>query len=311
MRIITRAAAWMLVAAAASAHGKTASAGARGSNEQSWWKNAVIYEVYPRSFQDTNGDGAGDLNGITMRLDYLQRLGVDAIRLTPCYLSPQVDFGYDISDYENIVRAEADTFNSDAFSGERVLIAEVYTSNIAELAKMYGPPGKPEFDLPMDTQVGSIDKLDVAAFRGRLTDAESGLGANVPLLLFDNHDNPPSAAAINVKAEESDPNSLLRWYRALIRRKKTHPALRDGANMMLDSDNTKVLIRMREAADAPRVVSRVNFTAQAQTEDLTNGDGDMRTRKLKTLLKTPGATDPPSLDGIELGPFGVYVGEVQ
>ena len=50
-----------------------------------WWKNAVIYEIYPRSFQDTNGDGIGDLNGITQRLDYLKELGVDAIWLTPVY----------------------------------------------------------------------------------------------------------------------------------------------------------------------------------------------------------------------------------
>ena len=69
---------------------------------QDWWKNAVIYEIYPRSFQDTNGDGIGDLNGITSRLDYLQGLGVDAIWLTPVYPSPDVDFGYDISDYKNI-----------------------------------------------------------------------------------------------------------------------------------------------------------------------------------------------------------------
>jgi len=67
-----------------------------------WWKHAVIYEIYPRSFQDSNGDGVGDLNGITARLSYLQDLGVDAIWLTPIYPSPQVDFGYDISDYEAI-----------------------------------------------------------------------------------------------------------------------------------------------------------------------------------------------------------------
>jgi alpha-glucosidase len=67
-----------------------------------WWKYAVIYEIYPRSFQDSDGDGVGDLNGITARLDYLQQLGVDAIWLTPIYPSPLVDFGYDISDYENI-----------------------------------------------------------------------------------------------------------------------------------------------------------------------------------------------------------------
>ena len=70
--------------------------------DNTWWKHAVIYEIYPRSFQDSNGDGIGDLNGITERLDYLQALGVDAIWISPMYPSPQVDFGYDISDYENV-----------------------------------------------------------------------------------------------------------------------------------------------------------------------------------------------------------------
>ena len=75
---------------------------AANTNNDPWWKHAVIYEIYPRSFQDSNGDGIGDLNGITQRLDYLQSLGIDAIWLSPIYPSPQVDFGYDISDYENI-----------------------------------------------------------------------------------------------------------------------------------------------------------------------------------------------------------------
>src|SRR4051812_13050032 len=67
-----------------------------------WWKHAVIYEIYPRSFQDTNADGMGDLNGITSRLDYLKDLGIDAIWITPFYPSPQIDYGYDISDYTSI-----------------------------------------------------------------------------------------------------------------------------------------------------------------------------------------------------------------
>jgi alpha-glucosidase len=62
----------------------------------------VFYEVYPRSFADSNGDGIGDLNGITSKLSYLKDLGIDAIWITPCFPSPQVDFGYDVSDYENI-----------------------------------------------------------------------------------------------------------------------------------------------------------------------------------------------------------------
>lgn len=67
-----------------------------------WWQHAVFYEVYPRSFADSNNDGIGDLKGITSKLDYLKDLGVDAIWITPCFPSPQVDFGYDVSDYEAI-----------------------------------------------------------------------------------------------------------------------------------------------------------------------------------------------------------------
>jgi alpha-glucosidase len=67
-----------------------------------WWQDAVFYEIYPRSFADSNNDGIGDLNGITSKLDYLHQLGVDAIWITPCFPSPQVDFGYDVSDYESI-----------------------------------------------------------------------------------------------------------------------------------------------------------------------------------------------------------------
>jgi alpha-glucosidase len=72
------------------------------SHARQWWQNAVFYEIYPRSFADSNNDGIGDLNGITSKLDYLHELGVDAIWITPCFPSPQVDFGYDVSDYEAI-----------------------------------------------------------------------------------------------------------------------------------------------------------------------------------------------------------------
>ncbi len=86
-----------------------------------WWKHAVFYELYPRSFMDSNGDGIGDLNGIRSRMEYLHDLGVDAIWVSPCFPSPQKDFGYDVSNYVDIdpmygtlgdfdrMRAEADT----------------------------------------------------------------------------------------------------------------------------------------------------------------------------------------------------------
>ena len=70
------------------------------AHDPTWWKHAVIYEIYPRSFQDSNGDGIGDLNGITQRLGYLQHLGIDAMWISPMYPSPQIDFGYDISNYD-------------------------------------------------------------------------------------------------------------------------------------------------------------------------------------------------------------------
>ena len=72
------------------------------TSADAWWKHAVIYEVYPRSFQDSDGDGKGDIKGIESRLEYLKTLGIDAIWITPMYPSPQVDFGYDIADYSTI-----------------------------------------------------------------------------------------------------------------------------------------------------------------------------------------------------------------
>src|ERR1700733_12802370 len=102
-----------------------ASAGAQTASRtldaegHAWWQHAVFYEIYPRSFADSNNDGVGDLKGITSKLDYLKDLGVDAIWITPCFPSPQVDFGYDVSDYENIdpmygTLADFDELASDA-----------------------------------------------------------------------------------------------------------------------------------------------------------------------------------------------------
>jgi alpha-glucosidase len=252
--------------------------------------------------------------------------------------------------------------------------------------------------------VGFIDKLDVAEFRSRLADAETGINGNIPLLLFDNHDNarldkrygdgvhdtdiqraistilfasrgaalfyygdeigmkttpptrkkdvkdpigitgwpkekgrdgertpmqwtaepnagfttgtpwlpvPPSAAIINVEAEKGDLNSLFNWYRSLIRLKKTVPAFEHGADVMLDQENTNVLSWMRQAPGAPQVVVSVNFTAQPQIVNLVSGGAGLKAGNLHTLLKSPGGTDPKSPDQIELGPFGVYIGELK
>ena len=72
------------------------------ARRRDWWRDAVIYQVYPRSFADSNGDGMGDLEGVRRRLPYLRDLGVDAVWLSPFYASPQADAGYDVADYRAV-----------------------------------------------------------------------------------------------------------------------------------------------------------------------------------------------------------------
>ena len=337
-----------------------------------WFNHAVIYEIYPRSYQDSNGDGTGDLNGITQRLAYIQSIGVDTIWIAPMFPSPQVDFGYDISDYKTVdpqygtladmdrliaeakkhnirvmldmvlnhssdkhawfqesmksrtnpkadyymwydgigpnkmqvpnnwqsvfghsaytwdparkqfyyhkfypeqpdlnwrnpvvekemfsvlkfwldrgiagfrldaiptlfenpdmkdetpaldangqttknpygdinlhdtqtsglpevddvlrrMRKLADSYPADVYPNQRVLVGETYVATINDLDKLYGGPAKDELQLPMDFKVGMINKLDVAAFRTNISEAETGLHGSQPLFVFDNHDNP-------------------------------------------------------------------------------------------------------------------------
>ena len=80
----------------------TGPASPSGQDRTPWWRGAVIYQIYPRSFCDSNGDGVGDLPGITQNLEYVASLGVDAIWLSPFFASPMKDFGYDVSDYRAV-----------------------------------------------------------------------------------------------------------------------------------------------------------------------------------------------------------------
>jgi alpha-glucosidase len=302
------------------------------------------------------------------------------------------------------MRAVADQYKPDKFPGTRVFIGETYLPNIAELAKQYGPPGHPEFQLPMDTQVGFINQLDVGQFRQKLNDVETKVNGNTPLLVFDNHDNPrldarygdslhneaieraiatmlfasrgtslfyygdeigmkttpperkedvkdpvgltgwpkdkgrdgertpmqwdaspnagfttgtpwlpvpPTYTTVNVKAGEGNPNSLLAWYRGLIRLKKTNPVMAHGENVMLDENNSKVLSWMRQGPGSRPVVVSVNLSADPQTVNLTGGSAGLKPGPVKTLMKSPAGVDPSSLDRIELGAFGVFIGEVK
>lgn len=562
--------------AQAHASAKTASAAktqGADANEDTWWKHAVIYEIYPRSFQDSNGDGIGDLNGITSRLDYLKTLGVDAIWMTPIYPSPQVDFGYDISNYVAIdpaygtmadfdrlvaeakkrniriimdmvmnhtsdqhawfkesetsktnpkrnwyvwrdgkgpgqppnnwqsvfghsawqyspktnqwyyhkfyiqqpdlnwnnpkveaamwdvvkfwLRKDVSGFRLDAvptlfedpsfkdeqilpgtnafgdpnidgsltenlpevhkvmrdlrnvtnsFPGNRVLIGETYLPNIQELQKWYGA-NHDELQLPMDMQVGFINKLDINLFRQRLNEVEHDIGGNQPLLVFDNHDNPridarygdgkhdvdiqrmlaailfatrstammyygdelgmkttpptrvedvkdpigktgwprekgrdgertpmqwdgsPEAGftksdhpwlpvpstykTVNVEEEVRDTDSLLNWYKQMIQLRRENPALHSGDLTMLNPNDAHVLSWMRRAEGKPPVVVACNFTADPQTVAIDLSSQGVQSKQAKTLMKTPGASDPASLGEIKLPPYGVYIGQVE
>ncbi|MDM9621663.1 alpha-glucosidase [Rhizobium sp. S96] len=110
----------------------------RADGNADWWRGAVIYQVYPRSFQDTNGDGLGDLKGITQRLPYIASLGVDAIWLSPFFKSPMADMGYDVSDYCDVdpifgTLADFDELMAAAHGlGIRVIIDQVisHTSDV-------------------------------------------------------------------------------------------------------------------------------------------------------------------------------------
>ncbi|MEZ5933379.1 MAG: alpha-amylase family glycosyl hydrolase [Alphaproteobacteria bacterium] len=104
--------------------GKPAIATAQASCNRPWWQRAVIYEIYPRSFQDSDGDGVGDLEGIIERLDYLTWLGIDAVWITPIYPSPMADFGYDVADYTDIHPLFGDLLIFDR------LVTELHARNI-------------------------------------------------------------------------------------------------------------------------------------------------------------------------------------
>ncbi|HEX3438216.1 MAG TPA: alpha-glucosidase [Pseudacidobacterium sp.] len=550
------------------------------SASRPWWRGAVFYEIYPRSFQDSNHDGIGDLNGITQHLDYLKTLGIDAIWLTPIYPSPQVDFGYDISNYEAIdpqygtlqdfdrlvaeakkrniriimdlvlnhtsdkhpwfiesrgsktnpkrdwyvwrdgkgpgqppnnweslfghsawqfdpktnqyyyhkfyiqqpdlnwenpqvrkamydvarfwinrgvagfrldaittlfedpqLRDEAvikdadgkpkinaygdpeldDSMTNnlprvhevlrelrrvvDSYKGrDIVLIGETYLKSIDDLKKMYGV-NNDELQLPMDMQIGFINKLDVKLVRQRIDEAQNDIENNEPLLVFDNHDNPrwdrygdgthnqdigrviatilfatrgsalfyygdeigmvttpptrkedvkdpigitgwpkekgrdgertpmqwddgPNAGftapnvkpwlpvplsykTVNVKDEVMDFDSMLNWYKQMIEYRRTVPALRDGKNIMLNTSDNNVFSWLRLAPGQPAVVVACNFTAQPQKVSFDLSAQGITSKQAKTLMKTPGSSDPASLDNVQLPPFGVYMGQVE
>jgi alpha-glucosidase len=135
-----------------------------------WWRHAVIYEIYPRSFQDSNGDGTGDLNGITQRLDYLQELGVDAIWIAPIYPSPQVDFGYDVSDYEAVdplygTLADFDRLLAEARRRHLHVILDMVLNHTSDQHPWFLDAARSHDSRYHDFYVWSAGKLDTAGHR--------------------------------------------------------------------------------------------------------------------------------------------------
>jgi alpha-glucosidase len=122
---------------------------------------------------------------------------------------------------------------------------------------------------------------------------------------------PPSYKTINVAAEEHEPDSMLHWYQQLIALKKSDPALRDGAETMLNTGDEHVLSWLRQAGNQEAVVVACNFTDQPQTISFDLSANGIHGTRATTLLKSPGAPDPGSLRSVQLGPYGVYIGRVE
>src|SRR5690242_11744969 len=124
------------------------------SNGHAWWRSAVIYQVYVRSFADGNGDGIGDLAGVRSRLPYLHELGVDAIWFTPWYPSPMADGGYDVADYRDVDRmfgtlAEAELLIAEAAELDIRVIVDVVPNHCSDRHRWFrealaAGPGSPE-----------------------------------------------------------------------------------------------------------------------------------------------------------------------
>jgi alpha-glucosidase len=123
--------------------------------DAAWWRDAVIYQIYPRSWADSNGDGIGDLPGITARLDYLRALGVDAIWLSPFYTSPQADAGYDVADYRDVDSIFGTLADADALIGRA---HELGLRVIVDMVPNHSSDEHPWFQAALSAGPGSAER---------------------------------------------------------------------------------------------------------------------------------------------------------
>ncbi|NBU07343.1 MAG: hypothetical protein EBT38_06655, partial [Acidimicrobiia bacterium] len=112
------------------------------TNDADWWRRAVVYQIYPKSFADGNGDGIGDLPGAISRLDYLRALGVDAVWFSPIFPSPQCDGGYDVSDYRDIDPmfgsiTDAETFIREAHARQIRVILDIVPNHTSSKHRFF------------------------------------------------------------------------------------------------------------------------------------------------------------------------------
>jgi alpha-glucosidase len=286
----------------------------------------------------------------------------------------------------------------------RVLIGETYLSNVIDLARMYGR-NRDELQLPMDMQLGFLNKLSVPDFRSKLFEAETELNGNVPLFAFDNHDNirsadrygdgehddaiqrllatllltPRDAAllyygeeigmvtntptsvedvrdpigrigwpnekgrdgertpmqwnndtnagfggarkpwlpvggnyrTVNVSAESREPDSLLNYYKRLIRLRKENEQLREGDFVLTNEKSDTVLSYVRLTRNGQAVIVAMNFTDQPQTVNIDLTSRGIKGQHVKTLLASFKGADPTDLEHMTLPAFGSYVGQVE
>jgi len=202
--------------------------------KQAWWQKTTIYQIYPRSYMDSNDDGIGDLRGIITKLDYIQDLGFETIWLSPFFSNPQADWGYDISDYYNIAPEYGDQADVEA------LIYEVHKSGVP--VTYYGEEiGMADGNFPAKTVLDPMGRrfswipdflvswLDLYVNRD---------GCRTPMQ-WDNSNNArfcgkaaapwlpvhPNYQSTNVKQQLDDANSLLNVYRGLLRLRRKSAAI--------------------------------------------------------------------------------------